>query len=68
MIGVPILLVVTTHHIIFDGWSWGIFFRELSALYESYVAGVSAVLPEPHIQYADFAIWQRDWLFLSIKH
>ena len=50
------------HHIIFDGWSVGVFVRELSALYRARVAGVPASLPPLAIQYADFAAWQRGWL------
>jgi amino acid adenylation domain-containing protein len=50
------------HHIIFDGWSIGVFVRELSALYRARIAGVPASLPPLAIQYADFAAWQRGWL------
>ena len=50
------------HHIAFDGWSAGVFVRELSALYRARVAGVPASLPPLAIQYADFAAWQRGWL------
>ncbi|HEV7509099.1 MAG TPA: amino acid adenylation domain-containing protein [Thermoanaerobaculia bacterium] len=50
------------HHIIFDGWSVGVFVRELSALYRARIAGVPASLPPLAIQYADFAAWQRGWL------
>jgi amino acid adenylation domain-containing protein len=50
------------HHIVFDGWSVGVFVRELSALYRERVAGVPASLPPLAIQYADFAAWQRGWL------
>jgi amino acid adenylation domain-containing protein len=56
------ILLVTIHHIVFDGWSLGVLFRELSALYTSAVSGVAASLPELPIQYADFAIWQREKL------
>ncbi len=51
------VLLLTIHHIISDGWSMGVFFRELAALYEA-----SAALPELPVQYADFAEWQRTWL------
>ena len=51
-------LLVTVHHIVFDGWSVGIFFRELSALYEAFCTGSTALLPDLLIQYADFARWQ----------
>jgi amino acid adenylation domain-containing protein len=55
-------LLVGMHHIISDGWSMGIFVRELSALYRAVAAGEPAALPELSIQYADFAVWQRQWL------
>lgn len=56
------VLLLTIHHIISDGWSVGVFVRELAALYEAYIAGRPSPLPELSIQYADFANWQRDWL------
>jgi amino acid adenylation domain-containing protein len=56
------LFMLNMHHIIFDGWSTGVLIQEMIPLYTQVVTGVSADLPEPLIQYADFAIWQRDWL------
>jgi amino acid adenylation domain-containing protein len=56
------VLIVNMHHIISDGWSMGIFVRELSVLYSAFAAGTSPVLPDLPIQYKDFAIWQRNWL------
>jgi amino acid adenylation domain-containing protein len=56
------LLLLTLHHIVFDGWSVGILARELSALYEAYSNGQPSPLPELSIQYADFSHWQREWL------
>jgi amino acid adenylation domain-containing protein len=56
------IFLVTLHHIISDGWSIGIFFRELSALYAAFSRGVAITLPDLPIQYADFAVWQREWL------
>src|SRR4029077_19969174 len=56
------ILVVTAHHIVFDGWSMGVFFRELTALYGAYAAGQPSPLPELPLQYADYAVWQRQWL------
>jgi amino acid adenylation domain-containing protein len=56
------VLLVTTHHIVSDGWSMGIFVRELSTLYEAFCAGKPSPLPPLPIQYADFAYWQREWL------
>ncbi len=56
------VLLLTMHHIISDGWSMGVMARELGVLYEAYKAGQSSPLPELPIQYADFAVWQREWL------
>lgn len=56
------LLLLTMHHIVFDGWSTDVIFRELGALYESFLAGRPSPLPELPVQYADFAVWQRQWL------
>ncbi|HEX6900060.1 MAG TPA: condensation domain-containing protein, partial [Thermoanaerobaculia bacterium] len=56
------VLAVTFHHIASDGWSIGVFLRELSALYNAFAAGQASPLPELAIQYADFAVWQREWL------
>ena len=53
------ILIVTVHHIIFDGWSFGIFMGEVSVLYTAYVTGQSVSLPAVSLQYADFAVWQR---------
>ena len=56
------VLLVVMHHIISDGWSFGIFFDELSANYDAAIHGLPAPLPELKVQYADYARWQRDWL------
>ncbi|HYN22321.1 MAG TPA: condensation domain-containing protein, partial [Thermoanaerobaculia bacterium] len=56
------LLLLDVHHIVSDGWSYGVFFRELAALYGSLREGRAPELPEPPIQYADYAVWQREWL------
>ncbi|MCP5425323.1 MAG: amino acid adenylation domain-containing protein [Gammaproteobacteria bacterium] len=56
------VLLSCLHHIIADGWSLGVFMRELSALYAGFAQGVAPTLPELTIQYADYAVWQRDWL------
>jgi amino acid adenylation domain-containing protein len=52
----------TMHHIVSDGWSMGILVGELEALYRAFAEGLASPLPEPPIQYADFAVWQRAWL------
>jgi len=56
------VLLLTIHHIISDGWSIGVFNRELAVLYEAFSAGKPSPLPELPIQYADYAAWQRQWL------
>jgi amino acid adenylation domain-containing protein/non-ribosomal peptide synthase protein (TIGR01720 family) len=52
----------TMHHTISDGWSAGVFIREISAIYDALIAGRTAPLPDLPIQYADYAAWQRRWL------
>ncbi|MEG4838969.1 amino acid adenylation domain-containing protein [Microcoleus sp. B9-D4] len=52
-------LLLSAHHIIFDGWSLGVFLRELAAFYEGFYNKNLAALPPLPIQYADFATWQR---------
>ncbi|MEH2213237.1 condensation domain-containing protein [Nostoc sp.] len=54
------VLLLTMHHIITDGWSCGVFLRELSTLYAAFSTNQPSPLPELPIQYADFTIWQRD--------
>ncbi|MHA6757541.1 amino acid adenylation domain-containing protein [Streptacidiphilus sp. PAMC 29251] len=56
------LLAITVHHIVFDGWSVGILSRELTGLYTAALAHHAAALPELPLQYADFSVWQRQWL------
>ncbi|OUL26115.1 non-ribosomal peptide synthetase [Nostoc sp. 106C] len=56
------ILLFTMHHIVSDGWSTDILVREVATLYESYSNGKPSVMPELPIQYADYAVWQRQWL------
>jgi amino acid adenylation domain-containing protein len=56
------VLLLTMHHIISDGWSYGILVREVSLLYAAFVAGRPSPLPELPIQYGDYSVWQREWL------
>jgi amino acid adenylation domain-containing protein len=56
------LLVVVLHHIVADGWSMGVLIHELATLYRAAPAEWTSVLPALPIQYADYAVWQRQWL------
>ncbi|GHG32183.1 MULTISPECIES: non-ribosomal peptide synthase/polyketide synthase [Amycolatopsis] len=56
------VLLITAHHVVTDGESMGILVGELGALYAAAVRGEPAELPEPAVQYADFAVWQRNRL------
>ncbi|TYP15978.1 non-ribosomal peptide synthase/polyketide synthase [Xenorhabdus doucetiae] len=56
------VLLLTQHHIISDGWSIGVLMRELSILYHAALNGQDDPLPPLPIQYADYTVWQREWL------
>ena len=56
------MLLVVVHHIVFDGWSVGVMLRELTALYEAEVTGEPAGLAELPVQFADYALWERERL------
>ncbi|HET8798152.1 MAG TPA: amino acid adenylation domain-containing protein, partial [Thermoanaerobaculia bacterium] len=56
------VLLVTQHHIVTDGWSIDIMVREFAALYEAFHNRQPDPLPPLHVQYADYAQWQREWL------
>ena len=56
------VVAMTMHHIVSDGWSMLVLIKEVTALYAAYSRGEGSSLPEPPIQYADFAVWQREWL------
>ena len=53
------VLLVTLHHIVSDGWSMGVLLRELVGALRRLRAGRPSPLPELPVQYADFAVWQR---------
>ncbi|WP_292846227.1 condensation domain-containing protein [Nostoc sp. NMS8] len=55
------VLLASMHHIVFDGWSVAIFIQELFTLYQAFLSNSSSPLPSLPIQYADFAVWQRQW-------
>ncbi|MBA2681502.1 MAG: non-ribosomal peptide synthetase, partial [Ktedonobacteraceae bacterium] len=59
-------LLLTVHHIVADGWSTRVFMHELTTLYRAFSQGLPSPLPPLSIQYADFALWQREWLQASI--
>ncbi|MBB5798521.1 condensation domain-containing protein [Streptomyces caelestis] len=56
------MLGLVLHHIVSDGWSMGVVTSELAETYALLVAGDPPDLPEPALQYADFALWHREWL------
>jgi hypothetical protein len=56
------VLLLTMHHVVSDGWSMGVLFGELSALYAAHREGREADLPSLPVQYADYAAWQRRWV------
>ena len=55
------ILLLVVHDIIIDGWSMVIFMEELSEFYSALIAGRKAHLPEPELQFSEFAHWQRLW-------
>ncbi|HEX2080094.1 MAG TPA: condensation domain-containing protein, partial [Longimicrobium sp.] len=56
------LLLLTMHHLVTDGWSLGVLYRELGTLYAAFLRGEPSPLQPLRIQYADFAAWQRGHL------
>ena len=56
------VLSIVFHHVISDGWSMDVFYRELCICYNCFRSSLSPELPELPVQYADFSIWQRSWL------
>jgi len=55
------ILLVTMHHVVTDGWSIGLFHRELSSLYKAFASHSPSPLPDLPIQYIDYAMYQREW-------
>jgi amino acid adenylation domain-containing protein len=56
------IFLVLMHHIASDDWSWRVFCSEVAAAYTAITANRPIELPEPPIQYGDFAVWQKEWL------
>jgi amino acid adenylation domain-containing protein/non-ribosomal peptide synthase protein (TIGR01720 family) len=56
------VLQITMHHIISDGWSMGVLVGEVAALYRIFAEGHLPALPELQFQFADYAVWQREWV------
>ena len=56
------ILLLTMHHIVSDAWSLNIFVRELASLYNAFSSSSKPSLPDLPLQYADYAVWQREWL------
>jgi len=56
------VLILIIHHIVSDGWSMGVLIHEVTTLYQAFSQNKPSTLPELSIQYADFAVWQKQWL------
>src|SRR5205823_3661927 len=56
------VLLLDSHHIVVDGWSMGVLYRELAAAYAAYRANRDPALPAQPIAFGDFALWQRERL------
>ena len=56
------VIIVTMHHIISDGWSMGVFIQEIALLYDAFRQDKPSPLQDLKIQYADYSLWQREWL------
>jgi acyl carrier protein len=56
------VVLLTMHHIVCDGWSKRVLVEEVAALYAAFLAGRPSPLPALPLQYADFSVWQREWL------
>ncbi|HKP74666.1 MAG TPA: condensation domain-containing protein, partial [Longimicrobiaceae bacterium] len=56
------VFLAVEQHLVHDGWSFGVFLRELTAMYPVFARGETPELPEPAVQFGDFAAWQREWV------
>jgi hypothetical protein len=56
------IVIFCAHHVIIDGWSIDVIIDEFATLYDAFTKGQASPLPEPAVQYKDFAVWQREWL------
>ena len=56
------VLIHVEHHLVHDGWSFNVFRRELLEIYKAFSVGEASPLPQPTLQFADFALWQRRWM------
>jgi amino acid adenylation domain-containing protein len=56
------VFLAVEQHLVHDGWSFAVFLRELTAMYPSFARGERPALPEPALQFGDFAAWQRAWV------
>jgi amino acid adenylation domain-containing protein len=62
------VILFTLHHAISDGWSMGVLVKEVAALYDAFLKDEPSPLPELPAQYADYALWQRNWLQGDLLH
>jgi FkbH-like protein len=60
------VLLLRKHHVIVDAWSFGVFMRELEALYPAFAAGAPSPLPELPLQYLEYASWQQERMATDI--
>jgi len=56
------VLLAVEQHLVHDGWSFAVFLRELTRIYPAYARGEDHGMPEPAVQFGDFAAWQRAWM------
>jgi natural product biosynthesis luciferase-like monooxygenase protein/amino acid adenylation domain-containing protein/non-ribosomal peptide synthase protein (TIGR01720 family) len=60
--GTEHVLLLVLHHIVSDGWSAGVMMHELARLYAAFMEGQSSPLPALPVQYADYSVWQQQWM------